>query len=85
MQFTFFFLFGKTSVAPRLVSEVGDHQALEVVALVTFTNLRVDTAQMLLKVAFNLTLVWLEPRVTYVNLKSDSRYISQQLWCDQVR
>lgn len=67
------------SVEPRLVNEDRVHQALEVKALVTLLHLRVDTAQMLLKVAFNLTLIWLEPRVTYVNLKGDPRYVIQSL------
>ncbi|XP_069951720.1 uncharacterized protein [Cherax quadricarinatus] len=62
-----------TSVAPRLLRERGSCEALEVRGMVTVGNLRVDTSEMILKVAFNLTLVWKEPRATYLNLKADSR------------
>ncbi|XP_071526735.1 uncharacterized protein [Panulirus ornatus] len=61
----------KTNVAPRLPKRSVDNEALEVAGLVSLSNLRVDTSEMLLKVAFGLTLVWTESRTTYVNLKSD--------------
>lgn len=69
----------QTSVAPRVLGwrawGGGVTVAQDLNAGVTITNLRVDTSHMLLKVALNLTLAWIDPRLTYVNLKEDQRYV----------
>ena len=44
-------------------------KAMEISAIVTVENIRINTERMLMKTSFNLTLTWLEPRVTYMNLK----------------
>lgn len=66
----------QSSVAPRSAGEAEDDLSLEVAGQITLENLRVDTSAMLLKVAFNLTLIWRDSRAVFLNLKEDSRYRS---------
>ena len=58
----------QSNVAPR-----PSGRPLPIVATVDVRSIRVDTGNMVLDVAFNLTYVWKDDRLSYHNLKQDQR------------